>query len=397
VPLEWSRARRQSLLQEPGAHRAALPSDWIPAQPGDPIQEIDTPALILDLDKFEANLKRMTEFAAHAHVRIRPHAKTHKCAEIARRQIDAFGNGICCQKLGEAEAMLAGDVTDILITSQVVGERKMRRLARLARAYAPARLAVCVDHVDVARQLAAVCQAEEARLDVYVDVDLGQNRSGVETPEAAVELARVLISGPHLSFMGVHAFSSLAQFRRGVPERREAADRGAARATLMRDALLAANLPCEIVCGAGTGSFLYEAASGVFNEIHPGSFAFMDVNYARNEQDPAGPQFEYSLFVLSCVMSVGQERATLDAGLKAISIDSGPPQPTFAGWRVRSVSDEHTVMMRAEDGVQIKLGDKALLIPSRCDPTVNLHNWIVAVRKNAVEALWPIDARGALY
>ena len=377
--------------------RRVVPMDWVPAQPGDPIKEIDTPALILDLDKFEANLKRMTDFAASAHVRVRPHAKIHKCAEIAHRQIEAYGGGICCQKLGEAEAMLGGDITDVLITSQIVGERKMRRLAHLARAYAPARVGVCVDHVDVARQLAAISQAEEARLEVYVDIDIGQNRSGVQTPEAVVELAQILVASPNLAFMGVHAYSALAQHRRGVPERREATDRAAARVTDARDALLAANLPCEVVCGGGTGSFLYEAASGIFNEIHPGSFAFMDIHYAKNEQDPAGPKFEHSMFVLTSVMSVGEERATLDGGLKAFSTDTGPAQPTFSGWRVRSVSDEHTVLMRVVEAVPIKLGDKALLIPGHCDPTVNLHDWIVAVRSNTVEALWPVDARGALY
>ena len=395
MPLDRSRTYRHSA---PLDARRSPPNDWIPAQPGDPIQEIDTPALLLDLDKFEANLRRMADFAARAHVRIRPHAKVHKCAEIARRQINAFDGGICCQKLGEAEAMLAGDVTDILITSQVVGERKMRRLARLARHYAPARLGLCIDHPDVARQLAAVCEAEEARLEVYVDVDLGQNRGGVQTPEAAVELARILVSSPNLSLMGIHAFSSMAQYRRGAPERREATDRGAQRASVMRDALVAANLPCDVVCGGGTGSFLYEAASGVFNEIHAGSFALMDINYTRNEHDPAGPRFECALFVLSCVISVGEERATLDAGLKAFSTDTGPPQPTFPGWRVRAVADEHTVLIRAtEDGQPVKLGDKALLIPNRSDPTVNLHDWIVAVRANSVEAVWPIDARGAMY
>jgi D-serine deaminase-like pyridoxal phosphate-dependent protein len=396
MPLDWSHSRRAGGPHDPGARRAA-PMDWIPAQPGDPIRDIDTPALILDLDKFEANLKRMAEFAGRGRVRIRPHAKTHKCAEIARRQIDAFGSGVCCEKLGEAETLLAGDVTDILITNQVVGERKMRRLARLARAYAPARLGVCVDNVDVARLLAKVCDSEEARVEVYVDVDLGQNLSGVQSPEEAVELARILVASPTLEFMGLHAFSGLIQHRRGIPERREAVDRGAHRVAVMRDRLLAANLPCDVVCGGGTGSFLYEAAGGVFNEVHPGSFALMDVNYARNEPDPEGPAFEFAMFVLSCVMSVGEERATLDAGLKAYSTDAGPPRPTFAGWRVRSVTDEHTVLMRAEEGVPIKLGDKALLIPSRCDLTVNLHDWIVAIRKNTVEAVWPVDARGALY
>ncbi len=396
MPLDWSSARRSSVLADAGARRA-VPVDWIPAQPGDAIKDIDTPALILDLDKFEANVKRLADFASRARVRVRPHAKTHKCVEIARRQTAATAAGVCCQKLGEAEALLAGDITDILITSQIVGEHKMRRLARLARAYAPARLGVCVDHVDVAHQLAAVCQAEQARVETYVDVDLGQNRCGVETPAQAVEVARVLLSGSNLAFMGLHAYSGLVQHRRGVPERREATDRGAARVAEFREALLAANLPCEMVVGGGTGSFLYEGAGGVFNEVHPGSYAFMDVNYAKNELDPAGPRFEHALFVLTSVMSLGAERATLDAGLKAFSTDTGPAQPTFPGWRVRTVTEEHTVLMSVGEGVPIRLGDKALLIPSRCDPTVNLHNWIVAVRQNTVEALWPIDARGAHY
>jgi D-serine deaminase-like pyridoxal phosphate-dependent protein len=396
MPLDWSRSRRYGAPQD-GSARRPLAMDWVPAQPGDPLREIDTPALILELDKFEANVKRMADFASNARVRVRPHAKTHKSAEIARRQIDAFGSGICVQKLGEAEAMLASDITDILITNQIVGERKMKRLARLARHYAPARLGLCLDNVDVARQLAAVCEAEEARLEVYVDVDLGQNRTGVQTPEEAVELAQILVASPALAFMGVHAFSGLVQHRRGVPERRDAVDRATMRVAQVREALLAANLPCDTVCGGGTGSFLYEAASGVFNEIHAGSFALMDINYARNEPDPAGPSFEFAMFVLSCVMSVGEERATLDAGLKAFSTDAGPPRPTFSGWRVRSVTDEHTVLMRTEDGVQVKLGDKALLIPARCDLSANLHDWIVAVRKNTVEAVFPIDARGALY
>jgi D-serine deaminase-like pyridoxal phosphate-dependent protein len=396
MPLDWNGARRNSAPHANGAPRA-VPIEWVPAQAGDSLKQIDTPALVLDLDKFEANLKRMAEYGAQSRVRIRSHAKTHKCVEIAHRQIEATGGGICCQKLGEAEALLAGDITDILITSQVVGEHKHRRLARLARAYAPARLGVCVDHPEVARQLAAVCHAEEARVEVYIDVDVGQNRSGIDSPEQAIELARIILSSPNLAFMGLHSFSGLTQFRRGVPERREATERCAARVAAVRDALLAGNLPCDMVVGGGTGTFAYEAATGVFNEVHPGSYAFMDINYSKNEPDPALPRFEHSLFVLSSVVSLRHDRVTLDAGLKAFSTDAGPAQPTFAGWRVRTVTDEHTILMRVEDGVPVKLGDKALLMPGRCDPTVNLHNWIVAIRGNEVEALLPVDARGAGY
>jgi D-serine deaminase-like pyridoxal phosphate-dependent protein len=163
----------------------------------------------------------------------------------------------------------------------------------------------------------------------------------------------------------------------------------------VRTALRAAHLPCEIVTGGGTGTFIYEAASGIYNEVQPGSFVLMDVDYARNEQDPNAPRFEHALMLVASVMSLSGDRITLDAGLKSFSTDSGPPLPAFAGWQVRGVSDEHTVLHRVGDSPNIVLGDKALLIPGHCDPTVNLHDWIVAVRKGKVEDVWPVDARGA--
>jgi D-serine deaminase-like pyridoxal phosphate-dependent protein len=159
-----------------------------------------------------------------------------------------------------------------------------------------------------------------------------------------------------------------------------------------------AGLPCEIVTGGGTGTFMYDIGSRVYDEIQPGSFAFMDFDYARNEPDPEVPQFEHALFLLASVMSMRGDRATLDAGLKAFSTDSGAARPTFSGWQVRSVSDEHSVLTRIdESGPDIKLGAKALLVPGHCDPTINLHDWIVAVRKGKVEDVWPIDARGKVY
>jgi D-serine deaminase-like pyridoxal phosphate-dependent protein len=396
MALDWTTAEQGSSLKE-FRPRRTIPSDWIPAQPGDLLKEIDTPALIVDLDKCEANVAKLMAAVAGTKIRVRPHAKTHKCAEIARRQIEAGAIGVCCQKLGEAETMLAGNVNDVLITNEIVGESKMRRLARVARAYAPARLGVCVDNVEVARQLAGICAAEQVVLDVYVEVDVGQNRCGVADSQAAAHLARVLHDNPAFQFRGLHAYSGLAQHRRGVPERRAAAEAAAARAAKARDAVLAANLPCDVITGGGTGTFPYDVRSGIFTEVQPGSYLFMDVDYAKNEQDTQSPAFEIALFVLASVMSLQDDRATLDAGLKAFSTDLGPAQPAFEGWRVRNVTDEHTVLMRAEEGTPIKLGDKALLVPSHCDPTVNLHEWIVATRKGRVEAVWPIDARGKIY
>jgi len=293
--------------------------------------------------------------------------------------------------------MLAGNIDDVLITNEIVGETKMRRLALVARAYAPARVGVCVDNIDIARQLAAVCATEQAMLDVYIEVDVGQNRGGLTDAAAIVQLAAMVHESPSFAFRGLHAYAGLAQHRRGVPERRAAAQAAALRAAAARDAIVQAGLPCEVVTGGGTGTFAYDMRSGVYTEVQPGSYLFMDVDYAKNEQDSQAPAFQVALFVLASVMSLQHGRATLDAGLKAFSTDLGPAQPAFDGWRVRNVSDEHTVLMRADDGTSVKLGDKALLVPSHCDPTVNLHDWMVATRKGRVEAVWPIDARGKMY
>jgi D-serine deaminase-like pyridoxal phosphate-dependent protein len=371
--------------------------DWIPAQRGDPLKRVDTPALILDLDKFDANLARMAQATAAAGVRLRPHAKTHKCVAIARRQIQAGAVGICCQKLGEAEVFLGGDLNDVLITNEIAGELKIRRLAQLARRFPTSRLGVCVDDLDTTRQLVAACASEQARLDVYVEVDVGQNRCGVADAESAVALARAITASGFLNFAGLHAYAGSAQHRRGVPERRGAARHAATRVGAIRDALLALGLPCEMITGGGTGTFLYDGASDVYREVQPGSYALMDLDYKRNEQDPDAPVFDNALFIVATVMSQSGERATLDAGLKAFSTDSGPARPTFNGWRVHSVSDEHTVLTRVADGPSIRVGARALLVPGHCDPTVNLHDWIVAIRNDVVEAVWPVDARGAGY
>jgi len=396
MALNWTAAEHDSVLKE-FRPRRTVPTDWVPAQPGDLLKEIDTPALIVDLDKFEANLARMMTAVSGTGVRVRPHAKTHKSVEIARQQVEAGAIGVCCAKLGEAEAMLAGNINDVLITNEIVGATKMHRLALVARAYAPARLGVCVDNIEIARQLAAVCVAEQAMLDVYIEVDVGQNRGGLTDAAEIVQLAQMVHASPSFAFRGLHAYAGLAQHRRGVPERRAAAQAAALRAAAARDAVLAAKLPCEVVTGGGTGTFAYDVASGVYTEVQPGSYLFMDVDYAKNEQDSAVPQFDVSLFVLATVMSLQEERATLDAGLKAFATDLGPAHPAFEGWRVRNVSDEHTVLMRSDEATAIKLGDKALLVPSHCDPTVNLHEWIVATRKGRVEAVWPVDARGKVY
>jgi len=374
---------------------------WIPARVGDAVTDVDTPALILDLERFEANLARLTGAVRGRRVRVRPHAKSHKCVEIARRQITAGAIGICCQKTSEAEPFLAGGIADVLITNEVVGDRKTLQLAQLAARYPSAKVGVCVDDPRSVTQLAHACEQTHAHIEVYIELDVGHNRAGVTDVGAVVAVGRAIAAHASLVLRGLHAYFGNAQHVRSIAQRRQAIAAATGVAQSAQRALIAAGLKCDVITGAGTGTFMLEATSGVYTEIQPGSYVMMDIDYAKNEQELSWPAFEQSLMILTTVMSrrkdAQSDRATLDAGLKSFSTDSGPALPAFAGWQVRGVSDEHTVLERNGTGPDLLLGDKPLLIPGHIDPTVNLHDWIVAVRGDRVEAVWPIDARGAIF
>jgi len=360
------------------------------------LDEVDTPALVLDLDALEGNLQRMADAAKESGVRLRPHAKSHKCAEIARAQIAAGAVGVCCQKVSEAEALVAGGVADVLVTNEIVGRRKTARLARLAR---EAKVAVLADDAGNVADLDAAARAEGVRLEVLIEIDVGAHRCGIEPGEPALALARRVASCRGLRFAGLHAYHGSAQHVRGPADRRAAIAAAAEKARLTKTLIENAGIACETVTGAGTGTFLLESASRVFNEIQPGSYVFMDADYNRNVWEEGWPRFEQSLFVLATVMSVpAPERAVLDAGLKASSVDSGLPQVhQRPGVEYVRASDEHGVLKIAAGAGAPKLGEKLLLVPGHCDPTVNLYDQFVCVRKGKVEALWAVSARGAVW
>ena len=369
-----------------------------PARVGDPIDVIDTPALVLELDAFESNLERMAAFVRGSSVRLRPHAKSHKCPEIAKRQIALGAVGICAQKTSEAEAFVDAGVGDVLVSNEVVGRAKLDRLARLAKR---AKVSVCCDDAANARDISAAARAAGSTLDVLIEVDVGQHRCGVEPGEPAAALAKEIASLPGLRFAGLHAYHGGAQHLRSVEERRAAIEGAAALARATKWLIQSRGIPCPTVTGAGTGTFPFERSSGVYDEIQPGSYVFMDADYNRNAwADPAEsfPKFEQSLFVLATVMSTpAPDRAVVDAGLKASSIDSG--MPTLVGWpgvEYAKASDEHGVLAIAAGTLGPSLGERVRLVPGHCDPTVNLYDWIVCVRAGRVEALWPIAARGAV-
>jgi D-serine deaminase-like pyridoxal phosphate-dependent protein len=366
----------------------------IPAAAGDPLDAIETPALVVDLDAFEANLDAMAAAVTAAGLRLRPHAKSHKCPAIAHAQIARGAVGICCQKTDEALTFVAAGVRDVLLTNEVVDPRKLARLAAAAR---EAHVGLLFDDATAARTASAAAAAAGATLDAYVEIDVGAGRCGV-LPERAGELAAILAALPCLRFAGLHCYHGGAQHLR-TPAGREAAIAGARERVLAaRREVERAGLEAAIVTGAGTGTWPLELASGVWNELQPGSYAFMDADYGRNEPGERDLRFRHSLFVIASVMSrPAPERAVCDAGLKAFSFDSGLPLVHGReGLNYAKASDEHGVLAVAPGAKPLAPGDRVWLVPGHCDPTVNLYDWIVGVRGGRVECVWPVSARGAL-
>ncbi|MGF1526865.1 MAG: DSD1 family PLP-dependent enzyme [Candidatus Competibacterales bacterium] len=373
----------------------------LPARPGDALADVETPALVVDVDVLEDNLARMTTALGAADptgcVQLRPHAKTHKCPTLAQRQLRHGAVGVCCQKLDEAEAMVRGGIDDVLITNQVVGPAKTARLAALAR---EARLGVCVDSAVNVEALGAAARRAGATLDILVEIDVGGGRCGVAPGEAAVALAQAVERAPGLNLRGLQAYHGPAQHLRTLPERSEAIHRATALTHHTRTLFQGHGLCCEVIGGAGTGTFPLEAATGVYTEVQPGSYVFMDADYARNRNAEGGPfdTFGHSLWVLTTVISVtGSQRAVVDAGHKAVAMDSGMPLV----WGEGAVpytrpSDEHGVLDTRHSQRPFAIGEQLRLVPGHCDPTVNLYDYLVAVGGETVVAVWPITGRGAV-
>ncbi len=368
-----------------------------PAEIGMPLDMVDTPAVLVDLAALERNLDRLAQAVAGTPIRLRPHAKSPKCPVIALQQMTRGAVGVCCQKVGEAEAMVYGGVPDVLVTNEIVGVSKIRRLVALAR---QARVAVCADDPDNVTDLSEAAVAYGVRLPVLVEVNTGNDRCGVDPGEPAVALARRIAGSPGLRFAGLQAYHGAAQHIREYARREEAIRQAADRVRRTIDALRSAGLACENVTGAGTGTFRFEMASGVWTELQAGSYIFLDVDYGKNLQasGEVGTEFEHSLFVLATIMShAAKDRAVLDAGLKAFAVDSGLPAVVgMPDVEYVRAADEHGKLLLHDPGRALKVGQKLRLLPGHCDPTVNLYDWYVGYRGDRVEALWPITARGAV-
>lgn len=372
-----------------------------PATVGMALEEVDTPALLVDLDAFDRNLTRMAEAISGSAARLRPHSKTHKCPVVALRQMAHGAVGVCCQKVGEAEAMVYGGVGDVLVSNQIVGTPKLARLAALAR---QAKITVCADDAGNVADLDAAAAAAGVVLDVLVEIDVGAGRCGVAPGAPALALAQTIDRAGNLRFGGLQAYHGRSQHIRAYRDRQAAAEAAIAQTAETVALMEGSGLDCDIVGGAGTGTYQFEAASGVYNELQAGSYVFMDVDYGKNEDadGAAFADFENSLFIYATVMSrVVEERAMLDAGLKALSVDSGMPRMwDMPGVEFVGASDEHGKLQidsaHAGGNQNLKVGDKVQIVPGHVDPTVNLYDWYVGIRNGRVESLWPITARGLL-
>ncbi|HEX3699996.1 MAG TPA: alanine racemase [Phenylobacterium sp.] len=361
-------------------------------QPGSRAQ-IPTPAAVLDLDAFERNLAKMAGRAAAAGLALRPHAKSHKCAALARRQLAAGAVGICCAKLAEAEAMAAAGVGSILVTSPIAGALNAERAARLADELADFR--IVVDHVDGVAELAA---AATGPIQVLIDVDVGLGRTGVASPEQAAEVARAILAQSALSLIGVQGYGGNWQHMEGANARAAAVAEGMKRLSAAADAIRAAGGTVEVLTGGGTGTFTADAAQGVLTEVQPGSYAFMDKQYRDAlKADPDGA-FEQSLVIAASVISANHPQwVTLDAGLKAFATDGpvpAPVTPRFARCAYRYFGDEHGLLMRPE-GPPVVRGERVDLVVPHIDPTLDKYDVIHVVQGDVLVDILPIEARGA--
>ncbi|MET3525657.1 DSD1 family PLP-dependent enzyme [Phenylobacterium koreense] len=358
-------------------------------------RDLNTPVLVLDVDALDRNIARMAELAKARGVRLRPHAKTHKSVDIARRQVAAGAVGLCCAKLGEAEALARGGIAGLHITSPVVSAPAIARLIALNAA--SDRLSVVVDCPDNVAALAGAASPERP-LGVFVDIDPGIHRTGVSSAEDAVALARQILAEPSLRYEGVQMYCGREQHIEDYAGRRAAIE---ARTDYLRDviaALDAAGAHPAIVTGAGTGTHRIDLELGVINELQVGSYIFMDDEYLACDLTGEGvAPYERSLFVDARVVSANARgMVTVDAGLKAFATEGKPPRPedeALAEGRYAFMGDEHGALVGPATA-DLAIGDMVRLSTPHCDPTVDLYESYHLVRGETLVDIWPVSARG---
>jgi D-serine deaminase-like pyridoxal phosphate-dependent protein len=356
-----------------------------------------TPALVIDLNAFERNVIAMQEHCGHSGLKLRPHAKTHKSVTIARKQLAAGAIGLCCAKLGEAEALAAGGIEGLLVTSPVVVAQGFARIAKLNAELNDfmivADSAVCVDGY------IAASRDSGKRLKVLVDVDIGLHRTGISPGVPALELAKLVVASPHLHFMGLQGYAGQLQHVPEFPDRRTQSLAALKLLGDTRDQIVASGISCPIVSGGGTGTYNIDAEAKVFTELQAGSYIFMDKQYCEVKIANSAPlPFESALFVQSTVISANMPGlVTTDAGLKSFATEAGAPvlhSGAPVGANYFFFGDEQGGIMLSGSDKHLPLGSTVCCTAPHCDPTVNLYDVYHVVDGDRLVDIWPIEGRG---
>ncbi|MFO1037592.1 MAG: DSD1 family PLP-dependent enzyme [Geminicoccaceae bacterium] len=358
---------------------------------------IDTPALVLDLDAFDANIAAMADLAKARGIALRPHAKTHKSAAIARAQIAAGAIGQCCAKLGEAESLADVGIEGLLVTSAIQDIGKIDRLVALLRR-APD-LAIVVETPATVRALGEAVASAGLRLDVLIDCDVGTHRFGVTSPAQAAALAGLIAEHPSLRFRGVQGYAGHCQSTPDYAARRDLSHAALTILRDIRDALVEAGHACPIVTGSGTGTHDFDHEPGLLTELQVGSYIFSDVIYDGVELTPDGSRrFRNALFVHTRIVSDQHPGfATSDAGSKSFAMD-GPAPTIFAGAPPGSIydrfGDEFGKVVLPDPAARLPVGTLLACVVPHCDPNINLYDYYACVRGDRLVDLWHIEARG---
>ena len=375
---------------------AASGFDAIPLKEPKSLWDLPTPALVVDVEAMEWNLRKMASFYQGKKAKLRPHTKTHKCPLLARKQLELGAVGVCAAKVSEAEVMVEAGVENVLVTSPVVTKDKIDRVVALAKR-SPG-VSIVVDQEQNVRDFGDAAAAAGTRLTVLVDLNVGTDRTGITMGKPALELAQSIAKTASLSFGGLQAYAGHLQHQRGFGYRRHNSLATMERAAEVRRDIEKAGIDVPVLTGGGTGTYNIDCDVEGVTDMQVGSYLFMDVNY-RNIGGESGPlydDFRPSLLVLATAISQpAKGRITIDAGYKAFATDQEPPEPyDRKGVSYRWAGDEHGVLEFRDPSREVKLGDKVLLINSHCDPTVNLYDHYYPFRGEQVAEMWPISGRG---
>lgn len=359
--------------------------------------DIPTPALLLDLDLFEFNVKTMADHCQRAGVSFRPHAKTHKCPDIAKRQIAAGAIGICCATIQEAEAMVTAGIPGVLLTSPIVEPVKIARMMSLMQH--GQRVLLAVGHAREVELLAAAAETANVNVDLLVDVDIGDRRTGVLPGQPAVELAQFIETHKRLRVRGVQSYAGHASHVVGFEAREKASREAMAKSVETRELLSKAGFDARILSGGSTGTYNIDSEIRGVTELQVGSYVFMDIDYRVIGGKTSGQNytdFQHSLTVLTTVVNATHaDRVSVDAGTKAIDTTT-TFKPEAKGWTklIYNRGGDEFGILTAEPGAKLpQIGDRLEFIVPHCDPTTYLYDRIYAMRGEKVEAIWPIAAR----